>query len=154
LADSESVTGSGADSGGGAGVDPGDDDQVARTLWLRRTASAYGSPAGALHHFGDSAARARAVVTGATDGIVAFQGRAMSMGDFVATWVVELAIHQLDLDVGRPPVHAGLARRTVEAISGVDLPADLDDTEAVLIAVGRIPWPAGRPLLPPYPLDL
>lgn len=142
------------DNGAAAGTGTGADGEVARTLWLRRTASAYATPAGALAHFADAAARARAVVAGARDGTVLFQGRAMSMGDFIATWVVELAVHQLDFDVDRDPVHAGLARRTVEALAGTDLPPDLDDGRAVLAAVGRTPWPAGQPAPRPYPLAL
>lgn len=78
----------------------------------------------------------------------------MSMGGFVATWVVELAVHQLDLDVEGTPVGAGLARRTLVALAGAALPEQFDDAEAVLAGLGRIPWPAHAGDPGPFPISL
>jgi hypothetical protein len=76
-------------------------------------------------------------------GAVRFQGHVLSTGDFLATWAVELAIHQLDL--GRelpiaPPAAESLrlTRATVEALAGFALPASLDDRTVALLGAGRI----------------
>lgn len=134
--------------------DDRDDDPVRHILWARRTASAYSRPASAIRHLEDAAGRARAVVAAAPDRPVLFQGHAMTMGDFIATWVVELAVHVLDLDVPVEPVGAGLARRTLEALVDEELPAALTDAEAVLAGLGRTPWPTGTPRPPGIPVTL
>ena len=56
-----------------------------------------------------------------TDGVLAFQGGVLTTGDLLATWAVELGVHQLDLardvEVAPPtPASLDLARRTVEAL--------------------------------------
>lgn len=70
---------------------------------------------------------------GLADGVLAFQGGVLTTGDLLATWAVELAVHQLDLarevDVAPPtPAALGLARRTVEALAaaGLAVPAFTD----------------------------
>jgi hypothetical protein len=76
---------------------------------------------------------------------VLFQGKTMTSGDFLATWIVELAVHQLDLgeDAGHPSAGAlQVVRRTVEAVADVDLPPAWSDEEAALISLGRVPLPA------------
>jgi hypothetical protein len=81
---------------------------------------------------------------------VLFQGKVMTSGDFLATWVVELAVHQLDLgeEAGHPtPGSLRAVRRTVEAITDVDLPPTWDDEDAALIALGRVPVPGDVPEL-------
>lgn len=138
----------------GSHPDDRDDDPVAHILWLRRTASAYGRPAGAVHHLRVVATRASHVVAQASGRPILFQDKAMSIGDFVATWVVELAAHQLDLDLEGTPVGAGLARRTLAALAGAALPEQLDDAEAVLAGLGRIPWPAHLGDPGPFPISL
>src|SRR4029077_8455872 len=75
---------------------------------------------------------------------VLFQGKTMTSGDFLATWVVELAIHQLDLgEAAGHPTRGSLAvvRRTAEALADVDLPHAWSDEDAALIAFGRLPLP-------------
>jgi Mycothiol maleylpyruvate isomerase N-terminal domain len=120
------------------------DDPVPQILWMRRTAAAYNRPSGALRHLGDVAATAEHVLRRMPHHAVLFQGKTMTSGDFLATWVVELAVHHLDLGegAGRPTdgsLH--VVRRTVEAIADVDLPATWSDEEAALIALGRAPLP-------------
>ena len=79
----------------------------------------------------------------------------MYSGDFVATWVIELAVHQLDLgaDAAAP---CGLAwtRLTLEAMADADLPTGLDDRSAVLIGLGRIPRPTSVRLPASFPVSL
>jgi Mycothiol maleylpyruvate isomerase N-terminal domain len=121
-----------------------DDDPVPHILWMRRTAAAYNRPSGALQHLRDVAATADHVLGRMPDHAVLFQGKTMTSGDFLATWVVELAVHHLDLGDGAgPPTDGSLhvVRRTVEAIADVDLPSAWSDEEAALVALGRAPLP-------------
>jgi hypothetical protein len=123
---------------GDTGTDP-----VPPMLWLRRTAAAYGRPSSATRHLADVMARVRGALYRMPDHPVLFQDKVMTSGDFLATWVVELAIHQLDLDLAdaSTPVGLALARQTVEALADEDLPPELDDRAAVLAALGRAPVP-------------
>jgi hypothetical protein len=121
-----------------------DDDPVPGILWMRRTATAYNRPEGALRHLRDVASTARIALEGMPDHPVLFQGKTMTSGDFLVTWVVELAVHQLDLgdDAGHPtPGSLRAVRRTVEALADVDLPDEWDDETAALLALGRVPLP-------------
>jgi hypothetical protein len=127
-----------------------EDDQVPHILWMRRTATAYNRPEGALRHLDDVAAMLRVALGRMPDHPVLFQGKTMTSGDFLATWVVELAVHQLDLGeaAGHPtPGSLRAVRRTVEAIADVDLPPTWDDEDAALIALGRVPLPGDVPEL-------
>jgi hypothetical protein len=131
------------------------DDPVPHILWLRRVASAYARPAGAFTHLKDVATTAINAVRSMSEGVVDFQGKRMESGDFLATWVVELAVHQLDLEVdGGSPTGLAWARLTVEAVASCDLPSELDDRSAVLIGLGRVPCPPSTRLEPPYPISL
>jgi hypothetical protein len=81
---------------------------------------------------------------------VLFQGKTMTSGDFLATWVVELAVHHLDLGegAGHPtPESLAVVRRTVEALTDSHLPTSWEDEAAALIALGRLPLPADAPAL-------
>jgi hypothetical protein len=121
-----------------------DDDRVPHILWMRRTAAAYNRPEGALRHLADVATTARIALRRMPDHQVLFQGKTMTSGDFLATWVVELAVHQLDLgeEAGHPtPGSLHAVRRTVEAVADVDLPQAWGDEDAALIALGRVPMP-------------
>ena len=123
-----------------------DEDRVPHILWMRRTATAYNRPEGALRHLRDVDATLRIALARMPDHPVLFQGKTMTSGDFLATWVVETAVHQLDLgeEAGHPtPGCLQAVRRTVEALADVDLPASWSDEDAALIALGRVPIPAG-----------
>jgi hypothetical protein len=119
---------------------------VPHILWIRRTAAAYAEPRGALRHLDDVAGTIRIALRRMPDHPVLFQGKTMTSGDFLATWVVELAVHQLDLGEGAGhPTPGSLAavRETVEAVADVDLPREWDDEQAALVALGRRPLPDG-----------
>lgn len=138
-------------------ADGQDHDPVPPILWLRRTASAYGRPHAAVRHLRDVVARLGPALERMPDQPVEFQGTVMASGDFLTTWVVELVVHQLDLDVDAPPrlEALALARTTVEAVAGAGLPAALDDRTAVLVGLGREPVPEGGPdVVPEFPLAL
>lgn len=135
--------------------DDRDANPIAHVIWLRRTASAYGRPTAALHRLRDVADTLAAVVSQAPERTVLFQGKAMSTGDFIATWIAELAIHQLDLaTTADTPVGLPFAKRTIEAVTDADLPDELPLTEAVLAGLGRIPAPAGVKLPAAFPVAL
>lgn len=135
--------------------DDRDDDPVPHILWLRRVASAYSRPSAAVTHLKVVAEGAGIAVRSMPEGWVEFQGKRMRSGDFLATWVVELAVHQLDLDIdGDEPVGLDWTRRTVEAVADVDLPPGLDDRSAVLVGLGRVRPPDGVRLPDPYPVSL
>jgi hypothetical protein len=122
-----------------------DGDPVPQILWMRRTAAAYNRPASALRHLGDVVGTARLALARMPDQAVLFQGKTMTSGDFLATWVVEVAVHQLDLGdaAGHPtPGSLSAVRRTAEALADVDLPRAWTDEDAALIALGRSPLPA------------
>jgi hypothetical protein len=135
--------------------DDRDDDPVPHILWLRRVASAYSRPSAAVSHLRDVAEGASVAVRSMHEGQVEFQGKRMRSGDFLATWVVELAVHQLDFAVdGDEPVGLDWARRTLEAIADADLPSGMDDRSAVLVGLGRVPPPVGVRLSDSFPVSL
>lgn len=131
--------------------DDRDDDPVPHLLWMRRVASAYQRPSGAVAHLRTAIETARHAVRVLPDAVVDFQDKWMTSGDFLATWVVELAVHQLDLDLGDSPVGLDWARATLEALAGEPPPADLDDRTAVLAGLGRT---RGPDLPASYPVSL
>jgi uncharacterized protein (TIGR03083 family) len=123
-------------------ADAGSADPVDGILWTRRTATAYSRPTRAVRHLRDAAEAVLAAAERLADTSVRFQGLVLTAGDFLATWVVELAVHQLDLgrdlDVPAPPGPAlRLARATVEAILGQPLPDSLPDFQVLLLGAGR-----------------
>jgi hypothetical protein len=103
-------------------------DEVAGLVAIRRVASATRVPRGALPPLVRVAQALPLAAERLPDGVLAFQGGVLTTGDFLATWAVELAVHQLDLareiDLAPPTSDAlDLARRTVEALAGAGLPA-------------------------------
>ncbi|MFB9377179.1 maleylpyruvate isomerase N-terminal domain-containing protein [Kineococcus gynurae] len=129
-----------AAAGGG-----GDGNGAAHARFVRRLADAYVDPAGLLAHLTATATAARDGARRLPSGAVEMQGMVLATGDLFTTWAVELAVHRLDLtrelDLPAAPAAAlGLARRTVEVLSGLDpsLLAPLDDATVVLVGAGRI----------------
>ncbi|HEY0240312.1 MAG TPA: maleylpyruvate isomerase N-terminal domain-containing protein [Friedmanniella sp.] len=105
-------------------------DEVAGILAIRRLASATRVPRSALVPLTRVSDALVLGVARLPDGALAFQGGVLTTGDLLATWAVELAVHQLDLareiDVAPPsPDALAMARRTVEALrdAGRGLPA-------------------------------
>jgi len=133
-------------------------DPVDGILWTRRTASAYRRPSGAVGHLRMAADAVGTAVDRMPDDPVAFQGRVLASGDFLATWAVELAVHHLDLSrdvtVGSPTAEClRLGCATVEALAGAAFPQDLSDAERVLIGAGRLdPSKAGKALAAAMPV--
>ena len=67
------------------------------------------------------------------------------MADFVATLVVEAAVHYLDLTVALPtapgpdPASLALVRRVLAGLLGAPIPTAWDDVTAALKGTGREP---------------
>ncbi len=117
-------------------------DPVAAMLQGRRLGSAFRRPRLAVRQLRDTAEPVVAAAHALPTGRLNFQGQVLATGDFWASWAVELAVHQLDLTRETPvasPHRSGLtlARRTVEALLGAELPGD--DRAAVLLGAGRRP---------------
>lgn len=132
-----------------------DDDPVSHILWLRRVASAYSRPSAAVTHLKQVAEGASVAVRSMQEGHLQFQGKRLRSGDFLASWIVELTIHQLDLAIeGDEPGGLDWTRKTLEAIADADLPSELDNRSAVLVGLGRVPRPAAVALSNSYPVSL
>ena len=122
-------------------------DDIDAMRFVQRLASAYQRPTGLVAHLRVTFDGVRRSVVAADADAVSFQGKVLSTGDFLTTWAVELAVHWLDLgrelQLPDPPASAlGVTRATVEALVGGALPAGWSDTEAVLLATGRVPLDA------------
>lgn len=122
--------------------DPGA-DEVAAIQLVRRLGAAYRRPAGLIGHMRPTAEGVATAVSALPVGAVQFQGHVLSTGDFLATWAVELAIHQLDVERELelpPPAPAALrlARTTIESLVGSETPNVWPDELAVLVGAGRL----------------
>jgi hypothetical protein len=127
-----------------------DPDALAHARFVRLSAAAHSSQAVIAERWKDtSSAALRAAKTADPRGFVSTQGHVLSVPDFVATLVVEAAIHHLDLVVDLPSSEApeGLplrfVRATVEGLLERPLPSTWDDVAVALRATGREPIPAG-----------
>jgi len=130
--------------GAAGGQGPGTDGALAGAWFTRRVASAFGHRPEALAGFwAETAAAAdHAARTADPAGRVATQGHVLTVPDFLATVVVEAAVHCLDLAVALPdlvPPPAGLAvvRRTLDGLLGQPVPLDWPDEDYARAATGR-----------------
>ncbi|MEJ5944590.1 maleylpyruvate isomerase N-terminal domain-containing protein [Pseudokineococcus basanitobsidens] len=125
-------------------ADAADADEVAVLMAQRRRSAAYARPSAAVEHLRDVAGSVRRGTAAAASGDRRWLGEVFDVGDFLATWAVEDAVHQLDLRCAGPvpPDALALARETVEALAGRALPTD-DHVEAVLVGTGRLGAPVG-----------
>jgi uncharacterized protein (TIGR03083 family) len=120
-----------------------DADRLDQIRFVRLLGAAYRRPTGLVSHLRPTADGLRGAVSALAPGELRFQGHVMSTGDFLATWAVELAVHHLDLApelaLGPPPPTAlRLARGTVQALVGGNLPDSWSDETAVLLGTGRL----------------
>jgi hypothetical protein len=112
-------------------------------LFARRISAAYRRPTGLIGHLRPTLEGVGLAASRLADAAVRFQGHVLGSGDFLATWAVELVVHQLDI-TDEPPAAPALrmAAATVESLVGEPLPGT--DTEIVLGGAGRTPF-GGRP---------
>jgi Mycothiol maleylpyruvate isomerase N-terminal domain len=124
---------------------PGEPD-LGHARWVRLVASAYARPGGVVRHLRLTAGAAlRQALAAPGDRRLEFQGHVIEMGDFLATWVVEAAVHHLDLTLelpdAPPPLPASLrvTRETLDALLGEPVPGEWDDITYALMGTGRLP---------------
>jgi hypothetical protein len=132
--------------------------------FVRLVASAYARPSGLVAHLRlTTGAAVRLARTADAGRRLDFQGHVVTMGDFLAIWAVEAAVHHLDLVVelpaAPPPAPASLAvtRDTLDALLGRQVPIPWDDATYALKGTGRVALTAGEasalgPLAARFPL--
>jgi uncharacterized protein (TIGR03083 family) len=114
--------------------------------FVRISSSAYTSPEALSTHWEDTASAAvRAAQAASAGGYISSQGYVLSVPDFVATLVVEAAIHHLDLIVELPDeappdsVSLSLVRQTLDGLLGEPVPTEWNDVMYALKGTGRVP---------------
>lgn len=130
--------------GAGKPFAPGGAAAAAHARHVRIAASSY--PASALfwEWRETSAAACRAAETCPYDRVGA-QGHVITTADFVATLVVEAAVHLLDLSVNLSaapmpdPGGMRLVRRALDGLLGMAVPVNWDDATYALKGTGRLP---------------
>ena len=121
---------------------PGSGEAAAHARHVRIVAAAY--PPGALAwEWRETAAAACRAARACPHEAVTTQGHVLTTADFIATLVVEAAVHYLDLTVGLPaappPDAASLAlvRRVLDGLLGTPMPGGWDDRTYALKGTGR-----------------
>lgn len=111
---------------------------------VRIAASAY-SPAHIANEWRDTAESAVRAARACGYEALEVQGNSLPTGDYIATLVVEGAIHYLDITVSLPgapapwPPSLALVRQVLEALAGSALPTEWDDATCALKGTGRLP---------------
>jgi hypothetical protein len=119
-------------------------EAAAHARHVRIVASAY--PPGALAwEWRETAAAACRAARACPHPAVTTQGHVLRTGDFIATLVVEAAVHYLDITAGLPsapppdPASLALVRRVLDGLLGTPMPGDWDDATYALKGTGRLP---------------
>jgi uncharacterized protein (TIGR03083 family) len=118
---------------------------VTHTRLVTAAAIAVGGAAGLVEAWKQTATAAARVAADPRYPIVATQGHALRVADFVATLATEAAIHHLDLlaalpDAPAPPAAPlRLVRRTLDGLLGASVPAAWDDVEYAIKGTVRMP---------------
>ncbi|MER6292918.1 maleylpyruvate isomerase N-terminal domain-containing protein [Streptomyces althioticus] len=118
---------------------------------IPRLAAAYGDPALLRFHLDDvGSAAGRAARLADSAALVSTKDKVLTAGDYLTAYVLEWTLHHLDLvahlpSAPRPPAPTLAAARTaLERIAGAPFPADLSDTDALLVGTGRRTPTAGE----------
>lgn len=124
-------------------VDPPTGDDPLDAL-IPRLAAAYGDPALLRFHLDDvGSAAARAAELADPACRVSTQDKVLTVADYLSAYVLEWTLHHLDLiahlpSSPQPPAETlSAAREALESIAGTAFPAELPDTDALLIGTGR-----------------
>ncbi|MBW0103088.1 maleylpyruvate isomerase N-terminal domain-containing protein [Pseudonocardia sp. KRD291] len=117
--------------------------------FARALSSAYARPTALLEHMAPTVAALRRITRQLDEPYaLQFQGHVLDVGDFVATWVLEVAVHHLDVTVELPgrPAPAGSALEVCRDSVAALLPpptreatSGRDATALLLAASGREP---------------
>ncbi|SHU34603.1 Mycothiol maleylpyruvate isomerase N-terminal domain protein [Mycobacteroides abscessus subsp. abscessus] len=109
-----------------------------------RLAAAYRDPSLLSFHLDDvgaAAGRAAALADGKQP--IATKGQVLTTADYLDAYVLEWTLHHLDLiahlpELATPPTEGlGYARGLMERIGGFEFPAQIPDTDALLVGTGR-----------------
>jgi uncharacterized protein (TIGR03083 family) len=126
-----------------------DESAVAHARFVRINAAAHSSPSSLAGRWMEtSSAAARVARAAPRESRVSTQGHVLAVPDFIATLVVEAAIHHLDLVVDLPHPRGPderplkLVRRTIEGLLGEPVGIGWDDATFALKATGREPLSA------------
>lgn len=118
---------------------------------IPRLAAAYGDPALLKFHLDDvGSAAGRAAELADPAARVSTQDKVLTVGDYLSAYVLEWTLHHLDLiahlpSVPEPPAETlAAARAALEEIAGTAFPAELPDTDALLVGTGRRAATAGE----------
>ncbi|MEU3270004.1 maleylpyruvate isomerase N-terminal domain-containing protein [Saccharomonospora sp. NPDC006951] len=124
-------------------VDPPRGDDPLDAL-IPRLAAAYGDPELLRFHLGDvGSAAGRAAALADRAATIGTQDMVLTAGDYLTAYVLEWALHHLDLiaclpSAEEPPEETlAQARGMLERIIGSPLPASLSDKDALLVVTGR-----------------
>ncbi|MDT6982043.1 maleylpyruvate isomerase N-terminal domain-containing protein [Streptomyces lusitanus] len=124
-------------------VDPPTGDDPLDAL-IPRLAAAYGDPALLRFHLDDvGSAAGRAAGLADPAALVSTKDKVLTAGDYLAAYVLEWTLHHLDLiahlpSAPQPPAGTlTAARAALERIAGAPFPAELSDTDALLLGTGR-----------------
>lgn len=110
---------------------------------VRIAASAY-SPAHLAFEWRDTSESAIRAARACTHAALEVHGHSLPTADYIATLVVEAAIHYLDLTLrladapASDPASLALVRQVLEALAGTLLPAEWNDATCALKATGRL----------------
>lgn len=109
-----------------------------------RLAAAYEEPGLLTFHLDDvGSAAGRAAELADASAVVSTQDMVLTVGDYLAAYVLEWTLHHLDLIFDLPaaaePPADGLARsrEMLEKLAGAPFPASFSDTDALLVGTGR-----------------
>lgn len=111
---------------------------------IPRLAAAYEDPRLLTFHLDDvGSAAGRAAELADPTVRVSTRDEVLTVGDYLAAYVLEWTLHHLDLiahlpDAAQPPADTlAAARASLELIAGSPFPASLSDPDALLIGTGR-----------------
>ncbi|MEV1024171.1 maleylpyruvate isomerase N-terminal domain-containing protein [Streptomyces sp. NPDC050264] len=111
---------------------------------IPRLAAAYGEPRWLKFHLDDvGSAAGRAAELADPAACVSTQEKVLTVGDYLSAYVLEWALHHLDLvahlpSAPQPPAETlAAARASLEEIGGAAFPASFSDAQALLIGTGR-----------------
>jgi hypothetical protein len=122
-----------------------DQGAIAHARFVRLSAAAHGEPKTIADRWRETAGAAVRCGRVTETQFVTTQGHVLTTADFVATLVVEAAVHHLDLianleDKPAPdPLALSLTRKTLDGLLGHSPPSAWDDVTYILKATGRAP---------------
>ena len=120
-------------------------DARAHARFVRISAAAHGDPNIICQRWLLTSQAALRCCSDAPTDYIATQGHVLATSDFIATLVVEAAIHHLDLvrhlkeKAGPAPAAAELSAATLDGLLGAPRPAGWDDISYLLKGTGRQP---------------